>query len=150
MAGEGQDQEKLLFWECWLISLPSALTVLRNEITHDVHLAAPPSPSVLHMHTSWKPTIILIRVWGMLFFSLLPCCFDLLYCLDPLYFVFIHYRCLKLCNPCTLAIKTLSFCVLSYLSGVPTVTLLLFLLLFIYRSPVALLLSCSTAGKGRY
>lgn len=39
MAGEGQDQEGLLFWECWVISLPSALT-LRNEITHDVHLTS--------------------------------------------------------------------------------------------------------------
>lgn len=47
MTSEGQDKEKLLFWECWVISLLSALTVLRNEITHDVQQPPPPILSVL-------------------------------------------------------------------------------------------------------
>ena len=45
MTGEGQDQEKWLFWECWLILQPSALTVLRNEITRALHLTTPPYPT---------------------------------------------------------------------------------------------------------
>lgn len=74
MTGEGQDKEELLFWECWVISLPSALTVLRNEITHDVHLTTPPSPSLLYMHTSCK-AIILIAVWWKVVLHLAPSLF---------------------------------------------------------------------------
>lgn len=51
MTGEGQDQEKWLFWECWVISQPSALTILRNEISHAAHLTTLPLPSSFtHAH----------------------------------------------------------------------------------------------------